>query len=97
MDAWKDNPTRLKTKIYINYSCICLKTNKIISEIPETNHFQNILFVHRHHRLRKLCRSLHAEALQATVSEGLAQGPYMAVRAALVPMLSLPIRHQAPQ
>ena len=27
-----------------------------------------------------LCRSLHAEALQATVSEGLAQGPYVAVR-----------------
>jgi len=25
------------------------------------------------------CRSLHAEALQATVSEGLAQGPYVQV------------------
>jgi len=25
-----------------------------------------------------LCQSYHAEALQATVSEGLAQGPYMA-------------------
>ena len=24
-----------------------------------------------------LCRNLHAEALQATVSEGLAQGPYV--------------------
>ena len=24
-----------------------------------------------------LCRSLHVEALEATVSEGLAQGPYM--------------------
>src|SRR6218665_2238951 len=28
-----------------------------------------------------LCRSLHAEALQATVSEGLAQGSYMYVAA----------------
>ena len=28
-----------------------------------------------------LCRSLHAEALQATASEGLAQGPYVASRA----------------
>ena len=28
-----------------------------------------------------LCRSLHAEALQATVSEGPAQGPYMYVAA----------------
>ena len=28
-----------------------------------------------------LWRSLHADALQATVSEGLAQGPYMAARA----------------
>ena len=28
-----------------------------------------------------LCRSLHAEALQTTVSEGLAQGPYMVARA----------------
>jgi len=27
-----------------------------------------------------LCRNLHAEALQATVSEGLAQDPYMAAR-----------------
>jgi len=26
-----------------------------------------------------LCRSLHAEALQATVSEGLAQGPWRGV------------------
>jgi len=28
-----------------------------------------------------LCRSLHTEALQATASEGLAQGPYVAARA----------------
>jgi len=28
-----------------------------------------------------LCRSQHDEALQATASEGLAQGPYVAVRA----------------
>ena len=27
-----------------------------------------------------LCRSLHAEALQATAREGLAQGPYFAAR-----------------
>src|SRR6218665_2866790 len=31
--------------------------------------------------LPTLCRSLHAEALWATVSEGLAQGPYVADRA----------------
>src|SRR6218665_1696316 len=31
----------------------------------------------------KLCRSLHDEALQATASEGLAQGPYVAARAGL--------------
>jgi len=30
-----------------------------------------------------LCRSLHTEALQATVSEGLAHGPYVAARAGL--------------
>ena len=33
-----------------------------------------------------LCRSLHAEVLQTTVSEGLAQGPYMAARAGFEPM-----------
>ena len=32
-----------------------------------------------------LCRSLHAEALQATASEGLAQGPDMAARAGFEP------------
>ena len=30
---------------------------------------------------RTLCRSLHAEAPQATASEGLAQGPYVAATA----------------
>src|SRR6218665_3656226 len=33
-----------------------------------------------------LCQSLHAKALQATASEGLAQGPYMVVRAGFKPM-----------
>src|SRR6218665_1484128 len=33
----------------------------------------------------KLCRSSHAEALQATVSEGLAQGSYVADRARFEP------------
>jgi len=33
-----------------------------------------------------LCRSLHAEAVQATVSEELAQEPYMAARAEFEPM-----------
>ena len=45
----------------------------------------------------------HAEALQATVSEGLAQGAYVAVRAGFEPMTlrfgrkasSLPKRHHA--
>src|SRR6218665_115095 len=32
-----------------------------------------------------LCRSLHAEALQATVSEGLAQGRYVVARAGFEP------------
>src|SRR6218665_74664 len=32
-----------------------------------------------------LCRSLHAEALQVTVSQGLAQGPYKAARAGFEP------------
>src|SRR6218665_295299 len=32
-----------------------------------------------------LCRSLHAETLQATASEGLAQGLYMAARAGFEP------------
>src|SRR6218665_494608 len=32
-----------------------------------------------------LCRSLHAEALEATLSEGLAQGPYVAARAGFEP------------
>ena len=32
-----------------------------------------------------LCRSLHAEALQATASEGLAQGPYVAAGAGFEP------------
>ena len=32
-----------------------------------------------------LCRSLHAEALQATASEGLAQGPYVAAREGFKP------------
>jgi len=34
-----------------------------------------------------LCRILHAEALQATVSEGLAQRPYVAARAGLEPTI----------
>ena len=34
-----------------------------------------------------LCRSLHAEALQATVSEGLEQGPYMVARAGFEPTI----------
>src|SRR6218665_1004349 len=33
-----------------------------------------------------LCRSLHAEALQAIAGKGLAQGPYMAARAGFEPM-----------
>ena len=32
-----------------------------------------------------LCRSLHAEALQTTVSEGLAQDPYVAARVGIEP------------
>ena len=32
-----------------------------------------------------LCRSLHAEALQTTVSEGLTQGPYVAARVGFEP------------
>ena len=32
-----------------------------------------------------LCRSIHAEALHATASEGLAQGPYVAARAGFEP------------
>ena len=36
-------------------------------------------------QLLTLCRSLHAEAKQATASEGLAQGPYMAARAGFEP------------
>src|SRR6218665_3638579 len=32
-----------------------------------------------------LCRSLHAEALQSTASEGLGPGPYVAVRAGFEP------------
>ena len=31
------------------------------------------------------CRSLHAEELQATVSEGLPQGPYVAAKAGFEP------------
>ena len=34
-----------------------------------------------------MCRSSHAEALQATVSEGLAQGPYVAARARFEPTI----------
>src|SRR6218665_208777 len=33
-----------------------------------------------------LCQSKYAEALQATVSEGLAQGPYVAVRVGFEPV-----------
>src|SRR6218665_993689 len=48
-----------------------------------------------------LCRSLHAEALEATVSEGLAQGPYVVARAGFDPTTSrkastLPMCHCAP-
>src|SRR6218665_1954506 len=50
-----------------------------------------------------LCRSLHAEAIEATLSEGLARGPYIAGRAMFETRpsgrkaSSLPIRHHAPQ
>ena len=50
-----------------------------------------------------LCWSLHAEALQATASEGLAQGRYVAARAGFEPAtpgrkaLTLPMRHHTPQ
>src|SRR6218665_1589471 len=44
-----------------------------------------------------LCRSLHTKALQATVSEGLAQGPYVAARVGLEPTtLWSPMRLQCP-
>jgi len=39
-----------------------------------------------------LCQSLHAEALQVTVSEGLAQGPYMVARAYVCIVLYRTIR-----
>ena len=51
-----------------------------------------------------LCRSLHAEELQATVSDGLAQGPYVAIRPGFEPTTLryrkasiLPMRYHAPQ
>ena len=46
-----------------------------------------------------LCRSLHTEALQATVSERLAQGAYVAAGAEFEPTKAstLPMRHHAPQ
>jgi len=44
-----------------------------------------------------LCRSLHAEALQAIASEGLAQGPYVAVRAGFAPTSTLPMCHHTQQ
>ena|SRR6218665_569708 len=51
-----------------------------------------------------MCQNLHAEELQATVSEGLAQGPYMVVieldsnpRPFGRKASSLPMRHHAPQ
>src|SRR6218665_1227162 len=50
-----------------------------------------------------LCQSLHDEALQATASEGLAQGPYVAARVGFNPRPSgqkastLPMCHLAPQ
>ena len=49
-----------------------------------------------------LCRSFHAEALQATVSEGLAQNSYVGARAGFEPTTpgrkasTLPKRHHAP-
>jgi len=43
----------------------------------------------------------HVEAPQATVSEGLSQGLYVAARAGVEPLgrkaSTLPMRHQAPQ
>jgi len=50
-----------------------------------------------------LCRNLHAEALQATVSEGLVQDPYDMARTGFEPttlrrkVSTLQIRHHAPQ
>ena len=38
-----------------------------------------------HSKRSRHCRNLHAEALQATVSEGLAQGPYVAARVGFEP------------
>ena len=48
-----------------------------------------------------LCRSLHAEALQATASELLAQGPYVVARVGFEPATlqapNLPLSHHAPR
>ena len=49
-----------------------------------------------------LCQSLRAEVLQATVSEGLAQGPYVAAIAGFESTTprnasTLPMSHHAPQ
>src|SRR6218665_213145 len=48
-----------------------------------------------------LCRSLYVEALQATVSEGLAQGPwrggYSGIRTHDLPVQRQPIYHHAPR
>src|SRR6218665_2722654 len=50
---------------------------------------------------RILCRSYHAEALQTTVGEGLAQGPYVEWDSNLRPSgpkaPNLPLSHHAPQ
>ena len=49
-----------------------------------------------------LCRSLHAEALEATASEGLAQVPYVAASAGFEPLRfgrkasTLPMCHHSP-
>src|SRR6218665_2898455 len=48
-----------------------------------------------------LCRSLHAESLHATVSEGLAQGPwrggYSGIQTHDLPIQRQPIYHHAPR
>src|SRR6218665_307882 len=70
--------------LFLHLYCLMCFSIVLYSIYPSLSRFsQHELF--RNDPDHSNCRSLHAEALQATVSEGLAQGPYVTATAGFEP------------
>jgi len=66
--------------------------NQVISIVPLQVHYYSEALQHSMDTVSKF----HSEASQASVSEGLAQGPYVAARAGFEPTTNLPMSYHTP-